>query len=447
MTTSSIRRHRHFTRTPVVAGRAGTAPLRFFSANHAGAMLAVYVPADIASRLALPGGEDPEDMHITLFYFGDAADVPQAGREAIIYTALGIAANAPPLEVVLDGVDVFEENEERPLIARVASPALEALRADLARAFDEADIEYSKDYEYQPHVTIKYLNQEPVPPVQVQESFTATAVEAVFAQEHYRLSLFQARHHAARKGAGQSLRIGSGDYEGVANRQQRALVKAYDSWSVKARKALNRAAERGASESELNALLARQMKLLEESMADVVRAGVLKAARVAAGAHVDDDAVQRVVRDEIAKNQALVRENLIPNVNSRILPALAAGAALAPLQLRLAFNNIRPLPAQYAGTAWVAIFEVQKGLGRQRESERRAAGETVEKVRWVLDSRAEHCHATPGYYGCPDLAREYPGGWDSLPTVPAGQVTCRGNCRCHLEVYRDGEWRRGIYDD
>ena len=91
------------------------------------------------------------------------------------------------------------------------------------------------------------------------------------------------------------------------------------------------------------------------------------------------------------------------------------------------------------------IFETQKALGTEKEHELALEGLAPERIRWVLDPNADHCEDSAGHYGCPGLAGEYD-SWNDLPTVPAGQVTCRGNCRCHLEVFRDGDWRRGVYD-
>lgn len=259
-------------------------------------------------------------------------------------------------------------------------------------------------------------------------------------------------HHFARKPAGQKQRQGAGGYEGLANRQQRALVKAYDSWAAKVKKELNRAAETGAAPDELHAILTSRLPALEEELSRITEAGVQKAARVAVGSkHLDEPAVKRTVAEEQTINRELVRSSLIPNIEAKLAAALTAGTALTAASLTEAVNGARVLPAQYAGGAWVAIFRVQQEAGKERERERHAQGLEVEPVRWVPDPQAEHCSASTGemgdYYGCLDLAGEYPGGWNTLPTVPAGRVTSRGNCRCHLEVYRDGEWRRGLYEN
>ena len=126
-----------------------------FAANSSGAMLAVTVPNEIKTRIAIEGGEPPDQLHITLFYFYEDADLTEDQRTTILRLAQSLAAGYEPFDVALRGTEVFEENEERPLIAVVVSPALEDYRKRLAVALDLANIIYSKEHEYKPHVTLK----------------------------------------------------------------------------------------------------------------------------------------------------------------------------------------------------------------------------------------------------------------------------------------------------
>ena len=51
-------------------------------AKSTGGMLALYPTQDDALSLAIPGGEPPEDMHVTLVYFGeDVSDSPGADQD------------------------------------------------------------------------------------------------------------------------------------------------------------------------------------------------------------------------------------------------------------------------------------------------------------------------------------------------------------------------------
>jgi len=188
------------------------------------------------------------------------------------------------------------------------------------------------------------------------------------------------------------------------------------------------------------------MPALEAELASVLDVGTKAAARISAGKRAELPAIRNTVEKHKREDRLLLATALIPVVFAKLMPEVARGLASDPRALQTAFGAVRAAPGQYAGRAWVMIFETQQELGSMRETERRAQGLTVEPVRWVLDPRADHCVASPGHYGCPDLAHEY-GSWNDLPTVPAGMVTCRGNYRCHLEVKRDGKWQRGVFAD
>jgi hypothetical protein len=268
---------------------------------------------------------------------------------------------------------------------------------------------------------------------------------------------------ARRQPGGQKQRIGSGDYETKTNRQQRKLVREYDKWAASVKRELARLAKGGATIPELQAFLDQQIPKLEARLTEIQTAGVQNAVKTAAGSRADNPAIQAVANQQIRENVELIRNNLVPKIHEKLTLALATavpiigGVAISGLAVQqqqavaLAIKNAtaagRAMPAQYAGGYWVAIFKTESKLGEVREDERRSQGLDIEPVRWVLDPRAVHCHASPGFYGCAELAGEYPEGWRSLPTVPAGRVTCRGNCRCHIEVFRDNQWRRGVYDD
>ncbi len=255
------------------------------------------------------------------------------------------------------------------------------------------------------------------------------------------------RRHS-RKPAGAKQRNAVGNWERVTNLQQRALVRAYDQWSARVRRDLAEAGKRGATSQERYAIFKDNLTRLEASLAEICVRGAIRAGRVAVGKHFDEPVVQKAVQGEMDIARRLVSESLVPNIEARLLPAVVTGYVLSDEALKTNFDTGRSMAAEYAGGAWVAIFKVQQEAGKERERQRISAGLPVEPVRWVLDPNAEHCkHGADGFYGCPELAGEYPGGWSTLPTVPAGRVSCRGNCRCRLEVYREGEWRRGLFDD
>jgi hypothetical protein len=59
-------------------------------ADHTGAMIALVPSEKDAHRLAVDGGEGVDDLHLTLFYLGDAKDVTPADRKAITAVAKAV---------------------------------------------------------------------------------------------------------------------------------------------------------------------------------------------------------------------------------------------------------------------------------------------------------------------------------------------------------------------
>jgi len=256
------------------------------------------------------------------------------------------------------------------------------------------------------------------------------------------------RKFQERPKAGQRQRPGGGSWEEATNRQQRKLVKTFDAWAADLKADIRKRAAAGATEAELAKVLGDKMPKLQERLLEVTNKGIIGATRISAGSRAGLPQVQAVAQKQIAENTLLVTGSLVPKIHAELLVPIARGLQANPQALNQTLLNLRYAPAQYAGGFWVALFTTQKELGGIREAERNAAGLAPEPIRWVLDPNADHCAPTPdkgGFYGCPELAREYP-HWSAIPTVPGGHVTCRGNCRCHLEVFRDGQWRRGVYE-
>lgn len=242
---------------------------------------------------------------------------------------------------------------------------------------------------------------------------------------------------------GQKLRRIPGLYEQATNRQQRRLTRAYDTWAARTKRGIAAAQRKGQGIPAQYGVLEKAMPELERKMLALSNAGLERAARLGAGDRSKSAIVERTLTRQIALNESLVSRSLIPNIWKRLTEKLATG--LDYKGLGEAFGAMRVAPAQYAGGYWVMIFETQKELGKQEDLEAIARGEKPAPVRWVLDPLAVHCEPRAGYYGCPELEGEYP-SWHDLPTVPASQVSCLGNCRCRLESWNGASWQRGLAD-
>ena len=126
-----------------------------------GAMIALYPPAGLARQLHTDGGFDVDELHCTVAYLGDAADVDLDK----VLTAAEAIAERPAITGSVAGHGRFTGGEQDVLVALVDSPALEQLRRDLVDALSKLNIEVPAEHGYTPHVTLQYLDRGDLSPV------------------------------------------------------------------------------------------------------------------------------------------------------------------------------------------------------------------------------------------------------------------------------------------
>jgi 2'-5' RNA ligase len=145
-------------------------PLPVFKATaQTGMMVALYPDRSIAERLALTGGEAPEELHITLAYLGKADDVDQEIIDALPnivrqFTRYSIG----PLEGTIQGIGRFAASDSSsgkdPFYASVDIPRLPDFRMSLISSLASAGVEVNREHGFTPHMTLKYLaSDEPNP--------------------------------------------------------------------------------------------------------------------------------------------------------------------------------------------------------------------------------------------------------------------------------------------
>ncbi len=123
--------------------------------------LGIRVPNDITrvlSEVEVPGAKEPRDhMHITICNLGKNVPIEQIVR--VIMATYQVTSKTKPFTVRTNQVTSFSSNPDDgvPIIARIESDALHALRAALCASLDAHKVEYSKRYpEFKPHVTLAY---------------------------------------------------------------------------------------------------------------------------------------------------------------------------------------------------------------------------------------------------------------------------------------------------
>ncbi|BFP50020.1 hypothetical protein KCMC57_63880 (plasmid) [Kitasatospora sp. CMC57] len=139
-------------------------------------MIALYPPPEAARNLAVPGGLDPADLHVTVAYLGPA-DAIDAGRLNTLTAAL---ATRPPITATLAGHARFTGGDKDVCVALVDSPALEDLHRDVTDALTAAAITFPRDHGYTAHTTLTYLDPDQAAPLDrlpaTDVTFTALSV-------------------------------------------------------------------------------------------------------------------------------------------------------------------------------------------------------------------------------------------------------------------------------
>lgn len=134
-------------------------------------MIALYPPPDVAEKLAVPGGLAPDEIHLTVAYTGDCADVDLAALSAV---ARSLAAREP-VEATVSGHARFTGGGDGDVFVALAdSPALDTLRRDAEAALEGQGIAIPSEHGFTAHMTICYQDPAAPDPVGRIESFPLT---------------------------------------------------------------------------------------------------------------------------------------------------------------------------------------------------------------------------------------------------------------------------------
>jgi len=132
--------------------------------EHTGVMVAFFLPPDVAQELAVPGGEKPEALHITLAYLGDVDGISDPDRLKAVLRAW--AARRPFIEGTISGTGRFDAGEDgmEAFYASFDAPALPAWRQELVGELEAHAFPVRKDHGFTPHITLAYLEKgQPAP--------------------------------------------------------------------------------------------------------------------------------------------------------------------------------------------------------------------------------------------------------------------------------------------
>lgn len=162
--------------------------LRRLLEAHSGAMVALVPDEPEGLQLHGAGSLDADDLHVTLAYLGDAADLGADQRQAILAEVRLIASQLQPAECECSAPAVFG-GEEQAAVALLQGRELVALRQALERTETVGALMDTETYPvFMPHLTLGYGYPHDAGARQG-ERFTASHLLVAFGDERHLISL------------------------------------------------------------------------------------------------------------------------------------------------------------------------------------------------------------------------------------------------------------------
>lgn len=126
--------------------------------EHTGSMVALFPSTAQASQIAVPGGEDSNDLHVTLAYLPQAPEGDDVDRLKGLLS--GFAAGHSPLSGSIGGKGTFPPSEssdgKKVSYAPVDLPGLPEVRQRLVDHLNNAGFKVADNHGFTPHMTLKY---------------------------------------------------------------------------------------------------------------------------------------------------------------------------------------------------------------------------------------------------------------------------------------------------
>lgn len=328
-------------------------------------MVAIPVNTKLAKHIAIAGGEKPSILHVTLSFHGDVTD---AEFKEILKATNEACGNQQPFKIKLMEPGIFDNGEDRAFHVKVGSEELLEFRAKLVASFKSAGVDFSEEYEYQPHLTLKYLaSDEQMPNVDEGQEMQVAGVGA-FVGDQRVLIPFRDEFAEVKGTTGRRER---GAVEKATNDYQGELLKTFDKWAKTAIKKIGAAERSGKTGEALNSAIAKETKELSKELKETGRKGLTQAVSMGMNGAEPSPEMLRTIADLVEKNEKFIDESLIPRLHKRIFDQIEAEMTEEKYQiddvvLGLIFEGLRNEMVPYSGPFYNAVF-IGAGLIREQE--------------------------------------------------------------------------------
>lgn len=402
-----------------------------------GVMIAFYPPATLARQLAIPGGEAPGELHVTLALPGKLSELSDDQRARLPNIVRGFALIHRPLNGMISGVTTFPAHEGvKPLVLLMDVPGLSAWRQRLVEILALNGYTVANDHGFTPHMTLQYMPEAaPIaygPPPDVALAFDTISLMMGTEKRTWRLGgnpevdesleSFAAKPPAKRQLS-------------ATDAYQQALQAAYDDWAAAAWPQLAEADEEDRDDL-LAALLLLLATTLQRKAGETLPVALSIGAAKVAGS-VTTTAMLGTVGDALTANNTLLTTSLIPAIEAKIRAALLAGGDVGEA-LREALGSFAARVRSYAGELWKTIQRVTGLAIDERGVVGGPDAPADTRLIAVLDPDARHCSECPQFHS--ERGTEYESFAAYLEAtgdrVP-GEFECGSNCRCRLEAAVD----------
>lgn len=153
-------------------------------AENTGAMLALVPSAEDAARLAIPGGEPADELHVTIGYYGQATELSEEQRNRIVQVAKALAQDRTRAVGNAFSVSAFNpDSEDACLVYGIGGGDVDMVHRHAEASL--ADI-YTQHRPYVAHMTAAYTNDLSAMPVMADNMGPVTfdRVRVAFGGEH-----------------------------------------------------------------------------------------------------------------------------------------------------------------------------------------------------------------------------------------------------------------------